>query len=361
MELSGFFPSNGDRKYKTKEIANFLSNLFTNGIFNNSCAVVANNNMTVTIKSGYAFINGYWYHNNSDKILNVNIADSLLSRIDNVVLRFNMSNREITAEIVEGEPSDDPVAPELLRNEDFFDLRIAKITLAQGTDKVIQSIIEDCRFDSSDCGNVTQAVLELDTSEIFKQYNSAFLEWFENIKNILSEDAAGNLTNEVNNLKDKNLEFLDIEENEVNNYNYFEKYLVNQKDNKIFNGIIPRYEELKNKILWINPLPQNSIAEKTIELENDDYDYLEIYYYDWNNNGFKNLSSIRILKGYSGTFSTIFNNNGHLYFGERTLKRVNDTKYTLSQNYGLWFNGPNYAIENINSVCVPIMIYGGKF
>ena len=43
MEESGFFPSvNGNRKYKYELIANFLSKMLSNGVFNNELKVIAN-------------------------------------------------------------------------------------------------------------------------------------------------------------------------------------------------------------------------------------------------------------------------------------------------------------------------------
>ena len=69
MEESGFFPSvNGNRKYKYELIANFLSKMLSNGVFNNELKVIANDNMTVTLKAGSAFINGFWYYNPSDTV-----------------------------------------------------------------------------------------------------------------------------------------------------------------------------------------------------------------------------------------------------------------------------------------------------
>lgn len=202
MEESGFFASiNGDRKYKSDLIATFFSKIFTNGVFNNELQVQANDDMTVTLKSGTAFINGYFYNNTVDKVINISLSDTEQSRIDSVVLRFSKENRQIIADVLEGAYADNPVAPELTRNSNIYELRLCNISVNKQADSITTSMIEDCRFNSTDCGQVISAVQQLDTTEIFAQYQAAFEALFEQMEGILSEDAAGELLVEINGIK----------------------------------------------------------------------------------------------------------------------------------------------------------------
>ena len=202
MEESGFFASiNGDRKYKSDLIATFFSKLFTNGVFNNELQVQANDNMTVTLKSGTAFINGYFYNNTVDKVINISLSDTEQSRIDSIVLRFSKENRQIIADVLEGTYADNPVAPELTRNSNIYELRLCNISVNKQADSITTSMIEDCRFNSTDCGQVISAVQQLDTTEIFAQYQAAFDALFEQMEGILSGDAAGELLVEINGIK----------------------------------------------------------------------------------------------------------------------------------------------------------------
>ena len=204
MEESGFFASiNGDRKYKSDLIATFFSKLFTNGVFNNGLQVQANNDMTVTLKSGTAFINGYFYNNTVDKVINISLSDTEQSRIDSIVLRFSKENREIIADVLEGSYADNPIAPELTRNSNIYELKICNILVNKQADSITSAMIEDCRFNSDDCGNVVQAVQTIDTTNIFAQYEAKFNELFNQMKGILSEDSAGQLLVEINNVKNK--------------------------------------------------------------------------------------------------------------------------------------------------------------
>lgn len=202
MEESGFFASiNGDRKYKSDLIATFFSKLFTNGVFNNELQVQANDNMTVTLKLGTAFINGYFYNNTVDKVINISLSDTEQSRIDSIVLRFSKENRQIIADVLEGSYADNPVAPELTRNSNVYELRLCNISVNKQADSITTSMIEDCRFNSTDCGQVISAVQQLDTTEIFAQYQAAFDALFEQMEGILSGDAAGELLVEINDIK----------------------------------------------------------------------------------------------------------------------------------------------------------------
>ena len=203
MEESGFFGSNnGDRKYKSELIANWLSKLFTNGVFNNELQVIANNNMTITLKTGVAFINGYFYSNSIDKVININLSDIEQSRIDSVVLRFSKENRNIIADVIEGQYATTPIPPELTRNSNVYELRLCNIYVNKEIDKITTAMIEDCRFNSEDCGQVVGAVQQLDTTDIFAQYEEVFNSLFEQMKGIINDDTGGSILNELNDLKD---------------------------------------------------------------------------------------------------------------------------------------------------------------
>ena len=157
--------------------------------------------MTVTLKSGTAFINGYFYSNTVDKVINISLSDTEQSRIDSIVLRFSKENRQIIADVLEGSYADNPVAPELTRNSNIYELRLCNISVNKQADSITTSMIEDCRFNSTDCGQVISAVQQLDTTEIFAQYQAAFDALFEQMEGILSGDAAGELLVEINDIK----------------------------------------------------------------------------------------------------------------------------------------------------------------
>lgn len=204
MEKFSFFNDiDDDRVYFAEDFARHLAKYFTNGIFNNELQVIANNDMTITIKEGDANIEGYRYTNTGDLTKTIDTADGALKRIDNVVIRLDLTNRLISAQIIKGTFSDSPSAPSLVRNSTTYDLRIAKIIVPEGTTKITQDLIIDTRFLTSDCGNVVSTVQQLNTDDIFAQYNAEFNKWFNNVKDVLSSDAAGNLQSEIDSINNK--------------------------------------------------------------------------------------------------------------------------------------------------------------
>lgn len=376
MEKSGFFNSlENDRTYDASDIASFLSNFFTNGIFNNSLKVTANNNMTISVEKGSANINGYVYELTDKLNLNIKTADELLDRIDSVILRLDLSARNIKLMILDGSLSSEPVPSVITRNNNIYDLRIANISVPANTVEITNSMIEDTRF-GNECGNVTQAVLSLDTSDLFNQYKECFTNWFENIKNQLSKDSAGKLQNQVNNI-------FNLLGTNINNYDTSHSYRVG--DLTIYNNII--YECIKsttgiwditkwsilqlitdtknindkllvnvsNKIKsasgivgWKNNNQSNTELETIkINLDTSDYDYYEIIYRgSMSNDSSERLSTGKIPKGCGTRLYMIYAAGDSCRVRERIVSVTSDTILTVGSNLGV----------DGNSVCVPIMV-----
>ena len=217
MEKYTFFnDENDDRVAYAEDFARHLAQYFTNGIFNNGCQVNENNSMNVIVSEGSANINGYRYDNMSNKILIIENADGVLSRIDNIVIRLDLVNRMITAQVIKGEFSNEPIEPDLVRTSTIYDLRIAKVSIPAGTTTITQDLIEDTRFLNSDCGNVISTVETPDTEELYSQlYAKAnklitdsqekFTVWFSNMQDLIDENVAGKLVNQIQKIADGSL------------------------------------------------------------------------------------------------------------------------------------------------------------
>ena len=201
-QKSGFFNSvNGDRAYDTSDIAGILSKFFTNGIFNNSLQVSADGeSMNVVIGTGSGHINGYTYQNTEEVEITIGDADTSLARIDSIVLRLDLTNRQITLEKLVGEYASTPSQPSITRAGNIYDLRLANISVPANTTRITSSLVTDTRFDL-ECGNVTQAVLSLDTSDIFAQYKAMIENWFDELQVEMSGEVATNLANQIYNIR----------------------------------------------------------------------------------------------------------------------------------------------------------------
>lgn len=198
MEKSSFFNSiNGDRKYKAEDLASYFGSFISNGIFpnpGNNLQVIANNDMTVTLKPGKGWVNGYFYENTEDLILSIDPADGVLDRIDRVVLRLDYVNREIKASVKKGTFASSPVAPELQRDVEIYELGLADISIVHGAISIVSENITDTRLNLDLCG-VTNSLITVDVGIITNQFSEDFDAWFETIKGALDGDVAGNLYN----------------------------------------------------------------------------------------------------------------------------------------------------------------------
>lgn len=224
---SGFFNSvGGDRIYKADFFAEYFASFIANGVFPNPSTglqVMANTGMTVNIKAGKAWIKGYYFANDADYTLQLDVADGVLKRIDRIGLRLDFSSREITPVIIKGVFASSPVAPALQRDADAYEIALADVFINNGTISISQANITDQRLNTSLCGIVHGTVSQVDTTTIFNQYQAWFNDitssvegeidawqavqqqefdtWFQSIQDILDGDVAANLASRVSALE----------------------------------------------------------------------------------------------------------------------------------------------------------------
>lgn len=175
---SGFFNSiNGDRKYLAKHFAEYFATFIGNGVFptpSNGLQVYAGTNMTVVIKAGKAWIDGYDFINDSDYNLTIAQADGVLNRIDRIVVRLDHVTRKVDFALKKGTLASSPVAPTLQRDAEAYELGIADVYVTRGATAITQTYITDLRLNSTYCGIVAGVVKQIDTSSVFNQYQ----DWF---------------------------------------------------------------------------------------------------------------------------------------------------------------------------------------
>ena len=188
----GFFNSvNGDRKYNADDISNYFLKLISNGVFatpSDAMQVQASSGMTVQVTAGWGFINCKWINNSAPYLLTLDASDVVLNRIDRIVMRLNASNdvRTMSIAIKKGTPAGSPQPPTLTRiMGGIWELSLAQIYVAAGATEIIQADITDERSDTSVCGYVTGLIDQIDTTNLFAQYNSAFNTWFSDIKEVV--------------------------------------------------------------------------------------------------------------------------------------------------------------------------------
>ena len=128
---SGFFNSNitgydevnnpiYDRAEEASFFAEFFAAFIGNGVYPNPSTgmqVVENSSLGVLVKPGKCFINGYFgLVEPGGEELVFEASDSNLSRIDRIVARWDLMNRDINLHVLKGVPASNPVATALTRN-----------------------------------------------------------------------------------------------------------------------------------------------------------------------------------------------------------------------------------------------------
>lgn len=189
----GFFNSlNGDRLYNADDVNTFLEGLITpDGIFANvdsMLQVTPGLGMNVNVGAGKASIKHHWFKSNAAETLSIAAAHQILNRIDDIVLRLDIVNRSIGLAVITGTPASAPTAPAIVRNDSYYDLKLAQVYINAGAVQIIQQKITDTRLDSNVCGIITSLIDQLDTSAFAAQLNAwmqaqtaAFEAWFETL------------------------------------------------------------------------------------------------------------------------------------------------------------------------------------
>lgn len=197
-----------DRVYNAAAFAHYFSLLVKNGVFpdpSTGLQVKASStpDMHVSVQPGNGWVNGYYLTvpDNDSEVLTLPTANPSLHRIDSVIMGLNYAEREIQLYIRPGVASTNPVAVSLQRDGDVYELELAQILVGAGTASISQANITDMRSNTSRCGIVTGTIDQIDTTDLFAQYNAAFQAWFEDIQGQLSGDVAANLQLQINSLK----------------------------------------------------------------------------------------------------------------------------------------------------------------
>ncbi|MEG0906586.1 MAG: hypothetical protein RSA49_05250, partial [Anaerovoracaceae bacterium] len=213
MQYSSFFKSiNGDRKYKVDIFAAYFASFVGNGVFGKSLenlAVLAKEGMNIIVKPGKAWINGYFYINDSDLNFKLDNADGVLKRIDRLVIRWSLLDRKISIEIKKGVMSQEPTPAVLKRDGEVYELAIADILIGNGVIAITKAMITDLRLDSNLCGIVTGVIDQVDTTTLFNQIQGEVEDmklWVESEKDeinrileaAIGETLAGELINMIN-------------------------------------------------------------------------------------------------------------------------------------------------------------------
>ena len=166
-----------DRVYKAEDWAWYFATFIANGVFpkpSDGLQVIAYDKMEIKVNAGYAFINGYAFRKPVSMGITLSTAEGALNRIDRVIIRWDLTQRDMYLTVLKGVPSAKPTAAALTRNTEIWELAIADIYVGKGVTKIQTKDITDQRFNSALCGIVKGTIEEIDASVLTKQFNDFF-------------------------------------------------------------------------------------------------------------------------------------------------------------------------------------------
>ena len=189
-----------DREYLADDFARYFRAFISSGVFmkeSTNLQVLANGDMTVTMRQGKIMIDGYRYEAVRDIIIPISPADGLLDRIDRIAITWSRQDRDIHYTIREGDFSYKPIPPECRRSAEYRDYVVADIYVAANRISITQSAITDQRLNRSVCG-LAAPFMDFDTTLIFNQLqtfyqetvaqaNGTYNEFVKNMKQYLAD------------------------------------------------------------------------------------------------------------------------------------------------------------------------------
>ena len=169
------YPENGIT-YDADDASGYLSTRLS-GVYSadEDFAVTANGDLTVTVSAGQAWVRPARFRGRSiileqPETVILTAADTVRSRIDRLVLRYDAAARKTSLTVLTGTPdSASPTAPEITRTALVYDLCLADIRRPAGSTVVTAADITDTRADEAVCGVMRDGVTGIPTAQLQAQ------------------------------------------------------------------------------------------------------------------------------------------------------------------------------------------------
>lgn len=169
------YPENGVT-YDADDASGYLSTRLS-GVYSadEDFAVTANGDLTVTVSAGQAWVRPARFRGRSiimeqPETVTLTAADTVRSRIDRLVLRYDAAAKKTSLTVLTGTPdSASPTAPEITRTALVYDLCLADIRRPAGSTVVTAADITDTRADEAVCGVMRDSVTGIPTAQLQAQ------------------------------------------------------------------------------------------------------------------------------------------------------------------------------------------------
>lgn len=174
-----------DRVYNSDQISEMFEGLLSDGVFESVGDVLIvkeKSGLTVEVGTGRAWIGDRWMKNDAKLDITLAAAHLTLNRWSAIVIRADYSNRVITIEEKAGTPATTPTKPTMTYNDSIKEKCLAYVYVGKGITSINQANITDCRADANVCGWVTGVIKQVDTSQLFLQYQTAYEQQLETMR-----------------------------------------------------------------------------------------------------------------------------------------------------------------------------------
>ena len=182
-----------DRAYNSEQMSDMFEGLISDGVYESvgdALLVTAKNGMTVQVGTGRMVIDGKWLKNDAKMDITLAASHLTLNRWSAIVARLDNSNRVITLVEKAGTPATSPEKPAMTESQTIREKCLAYVYIAAGASSITQTNITDTRPDTSICGWVTGLIKQVDTSQLFLQWQTAYEEMYTKLQSWETEQKA---------------------------------------------------------------------------------------------------------------------------------------------------------------------------
>lgn len=184
-----------DRVYNAEQMSRYFNGLVSPGVYESvggGLQVRAGTGMTVQVQTGRAILgdNCQWLDNDAVLDITLNAAHVTLNRYTAIVMRLDYTNRNISIVAVDGANATAPTKPAMTRTSAVMEYCLAYVYVGKGVTTITQSAITDTRPDNTVCGWVTGLVQQVDTSQLFLQWQTAYAEFYAQMQAWQTQQAA---------------------------------------------------------------------------------------------------------------------------------------------------------------------------
>lgn len=237
-----------DRNYTANQFMKYFSLFVGNGVFvspTNQLKVIPGTGLSVIITEGWGFINGAWYHNDSNLEVPLVTNGTSNNRVDSIRLRYSESSRGISSAVFTGDTN-------LVRGETIYDLELAEVIVTPGSVTISASNITDIRTNENRCGFVKGLVEVISTEDLFSQFESLFNDWFSTVKDQVTGDLAIRLQAEFEELNNNVVLYQQNVESQIEGYNTNYQQTLNESKSLIENYVYNDYVIPEQELNFVN-------------------------------------------------------------------------------------------------------------